>query len=33
MERSNLETIARAAPAFTVGRDGDAAHLPVADWL
>jgi dethiobiotin synthetase len=33
MERSNLETIARAAPAHTLARDGTADALPVADWL
>ena len=33
MERSNLETLSRAAPTHTLPLDGDAAALPVGDWL
>jgi dethiobiotin synthetase len=33
MERSNRDTLARAAPVFTVADGGDAAQLPVAAWL
>jgi dethiobiotin synthetase len=33
MERSNLETIGRAAPAFTLADGGDALALPVRAWL
>jgi len=33
MERSNRDTLARAAAVHVLERDGDAARLPVAQWL